>query len=60
MKIYFKNGSRIESIDSNSVVRGNRFKHYYFIDDFNLKWWQKIYLKVYYHCFYWIFNWRRH
>jgi len=47
MKIEFKNGSKIESLYSTNTIRGKM--KYFYIESFYLKWWQKIYLKVYYH-----------
>ena len=49
MKIEFKNGSKIKSMYSNDVIREKRKKFYYnLLDDLHLKWWQKIYCKIYY------------
>ena len=61
MKIEFKNGSKIESFYTNNSKRGKRGNYYYCIDGFNLKWWQKIYLKIYYYWIHWMFkyNWYR-
>ena len=52
MKIEFKNGSKIESFHTNNSIRGKRAELY----NFNLKWWQKIYLKIYYYWIHWIFK----
>ena len=49
MKIEFQNGSKIESIETTVPIRGRGYKHFYYIDETPLKWWQKIYLKIYYH-----------
>ncbi len=49
MKIEFKNGSFLESVDMTSLesnVRGRR-ANYMFYQDVNLKWHQKVYLKIY-------------
>ena len=48
MKIEFKNGSVIETIDSTGVkgvTRGKRSK-LIFYQDMNLKWYQRLYLKI--------------
>lgn len=49
MKTEFKNGSTIESIDTTSVEDNIRGKRSNFIayQDVNLKWYQKIYFKIY-------------
>lgn len=45
MKIEFKNSSKIESVYSSNTTRGKM--KYFYIECFHLKWWQKIYLKIY-------------
>ena len=45
MKIHFKNGSKIESIDATDSTRGYRSAYIHYFDD-KLTWWQKIYLKI--------------
>lgn len=45
MEIEFKNGSKIESIYSSNTTRGKM--KYFYIENFHLKWWQKIYLRIY-------------
>jgi len=45
MKIYFKNGSKIETLDATDSTRGYRSTLIYYFND-KLTWWQKIYLKI--------------
>jgi len=48
MTIEFKNGSKIESVYAMNTIRGKTRDFYCeYIDSMHLKWWQKIYLKVY-------------
>ena len=51
MHIKFENGSAIQSITANDIKRGRRALMYIFDDKCKLKWYQKLWFKIY--CF-WI------